>query len=162
MSDMFQQEVDDLAADPDVVVCRYRKQRGAEWFRLFKTHLKRSLLSKFRNRGTIYSILLEAPLLALLIGVTLRASPEGSYAFHSGLHLPVYIFLTVTIGMFLGLTNSATEILRDSPVLRRERNCRTVFATICSAALTMKRMDERSQLRVAMASARSFIKPKAP
>jgi hypothetical protein len=26
--------------------------------------------------------------------------------------------------MFLGLTNSATEILRDRPILRRERNCR--------------------------------------
>ena len=102
-----------------------RRQRIFEWERLLRTHFHRTMLSKFRNRGTIYSILLEAPLLALLIGVTLRASPEGSYSFNSGLHLPVYIFLTVTIGMFLGLTNSATEILRDLPVLRRERNCRT-------------------------------------
>ena len=102
-----------------------KRQRIFEWERLFRTHLYRTIFSKFRNRGTIYSILLEAPLLALLIGVTLRASPEGSYSFHSGLHLPVYIFLTVTIGMFLGLTNSATEILRDLPVFRRERNCRT-------------------------------------
>lgn len=101
-----------------------RRQRLAEWNRLLRTHFHRSLISKFRNRGTVYSILLEAPLLAALIGTTLRASPEGSYSFHSGLHLPVYVFLTATIGMFLGLTNSATEILRDSPVLRRERNCR--------------------------------------
>lgn len=102
-----------------------RRQRLSEWNRLLRTHFYRSLVSKFRNRGTIYSILLEAPLLAALIGTTLRASPEGAYQFHSGLHLPVYIFLTATIGMFLGLTNSATEILRDSPVLRRERNCRS-------------------------------------
>ncbi len=102
-----------------------RRQRLSEWNRLLRTHFHRSLRSKFRNRGTIYSILLEAPLLAALIGTTLRASPEGSYAFHSGLHMPVYIFLTATIGMFLGLTNSATEILRDSPILRRERNCRS-------------------------------------
>ncbi|MGB1258646.1 MAG: ATP-binding cassette domain-containing protein [Akkermansiaceae bacterium] len=105
------------------VPSRSKRQRGKEWFRLFRTHFSRSLLSKFRNRGTLYSILLEAPLLALLIGFTLRASAEGSYEFSSGLHLPVYLFLTVTIGMFLGLTNSATEILRDSPVIRRERNC---------------------------------------
>ncbi|MDB4551444.1 ABC transporter permease, partial [Akkermansiaceae bacterium] len=26
--------------------------------------------------------------------------------------------------MFFGLTNSATEVLRDRPILRRERNCR--------------------------------------
>ncbi|MBT8037428.1 MAG: ATP-binding cassette domain-containing protein [Verrucomicrobiae bacterium] len=107
------------------VPIRTQRQRGIEWARLFRTHFQRSLISKFRNRGTIYSILLEAPLLALLIGVTLRASPDGAYSFHSGLHLPVYLFLTATIGMFLGLTNSATEILRDSPVLRRERNCRS-------------------------------------
>jgi|TARA_B110000908_G_scaffold172235_1_gene238494 ABC-type multidrug transport system ATPase subunit len=114
-----------LSEDQMAVPTRSRRQRGAEWIRLFRTHVNRSLISKFRNKGTVYSILLEAPLLAILIGATLRASPEGSYSFHTGLHLPVYLFLTATIGMFLGLTNSATEILRDSPVLRRERNCRS-------------------------------------
>ena len=113
-----------LNDDQMAVPTRTRRQRSAEWVRLFRTHLHRSLISKFRNRGTIYSILLESPLLALLIGATLRASPDGPYEFNSALHLPVYLFLTATIGMFLGLTNSATEILRDSPLLRRERNCR--------------------------------------
>jgi len=107
------------------VPSRSRKQRWREWGRLFRTHFYRSFLSKFRNRGTIYSLLLEAPLLALLVSVTLRSSPEGQYSFHSSLHLPVYLFLSATIAMFLGLTNSATEVLRDSPVLRRERNCRS-------------------------------------
>ncbi|MGC6467703.1 MAG: ATP-binding cassette domain-containing protein [Akkermansiaceae bacterium] len=97
--------------------------RRQKWM-IFKTHLARAVKSKFRYRGTFYSILLEAPLLALLIGQTLRASAEGSYQFHSGLHLPSYLFLAVTVAMFFGLTNSATEVLRDRPILRRERNCR--------------------------------------
>lgn len=97
--------------------------RRQKWM-IFKTHLSRAVKSKFRYRGTFYSILLEAPLLALLIGQTLRASAEGSYQFHSGLHLPSYLFLAVTVAMFFGLTNSATEVLRDRPILRRERNCR--------------------------------------
>ena len=97
--------------------------RRQKWM-IFKTHLSRAVKSKFRHRGTFYSILLEAPLLALLIGQTLRASAEGSYRFHSGLHLPSYLFLAVTVAMFFGLTNSATEVLRDRPILRRERNCR--------------------------------------
>ncbi|MDA7888708.1 ABC transporter permease [Akkermansiaceae bacterium] len=97
--------------------------RRQQWT-IFKTHLARSLKSKFRHRGTFYSILLEAPLLALLIAYTLRASAEGSYQFHSALHMPSYLFLSVTIAMFFGLTNSATEVLRDRPLLRRERNCR--------------------------------------
>jgi ABC transport system ATP-binding/permease protein len=67
--------------------------------------------------------LLEAPLLAALIGYTLRSSPEGKYDFSTALHIPAYLFLSVTVAMFLGLTNSATEILRDRPIIRRERNC---------------------------------------
>lgn len=97
--------------------------RRQKWM-IFKTHLARAAKSKFRHRGTFNSILLEAPLLAGLIGLTLRASPDGSYQFHSSLHLPSYLFLAVTVAMFFGLTNSATEVLRDRPVLRRERNCR--------------------------------------
>ncbi len=90
---------------------------------VFATHFERSLLSKMRNRGTLYSTFLEAPILAALIAITLRSSPTGQYAFATALHIPAYIFLSVTVAMFLGLTNSATEILRDRAVLRRERNC---------------------------------------
>jgi ABC-type multidrug transport system ATPase subunit len=89
----------------------------------FATHFERSLLSKFRNRGTLYSTFLEAPILAALIAITLRSSPAGSYEFATALHIPAYLFLSVTVAMFLGLTNSATEILRDRAMLRRERNC---------------------------------------
>lgn len=90
---------------------------------IFATHFLRSFLSKFRNRGTIYSTFLEAPVLAALVAITLRASPEGGYQFSSALHIPAYLFLSATVAMFLGLTNSATEVLRDRPLLRRERNC---------------------------------------
>lgn len=90
---------------------------------VFATHFLRSFLSKLRNRGTFYSTCLEAPLLAALTAITLRASPEGGFEFGTALHVPAYLFLSATVAMFLGLTNSATEILRDRPVLRRERNC---------------------------------------
>ena len=109
-------------------------------FSIFGTQFQRSLFSKLRNRGTLYSTLLEAPLLAVLVGVTLRSSPEGAYEFPTALHLPAYLFLSATVAMFLGLTNSATEILRDRPILRRERNCRAssllyVAAKFCALGL---------------------------
>lgn len=91
--------------------------------RVFLTHFQRSFISKLRNRGTLYSTFLEAPILAALIAITLRSSPTGSYQFSTALHIPAYLFLSVTVAMFLGLTNSATEILRDRAVMRRERNC---------------------------------------
>ncbi|MGJ8695020.1 MAG: ATP-binding cassette domain-containing protein [Verrucomicrobiaceae bacterium] len=97
--------------------------RRQKWM-IFKTHLARAFKSKIRHRGTLYTVLLEAPLLAILIAYTLHASADGSYEFHDSLHLPSYLFLAVTVAMFFGLTNSATEVLRDRPILRRERNCR--------------------------------------
>ncbi|MES2996999.1 MAG: ATP-binding cassette domain-containing protein [Verrucomicrobiota bacterium] len=107
---------------------------------VFATHFLRSFLSKFRNRGTFYSTCLEAPLLAALTAITLRSSPSGSYEFGTALHIPAYLFLSATVAMFLGLTNSATEILRDRPVLRRERNCQPgafsyVFAKFSALAI---------------------------
>jgi ABC-type multidrug transport system ATPase subunit len=100
---------------------------------VFATHFLRSLLSKLRNRGTIYSTCLEAPLLAALISITLRSSPEGKYEFATALHIPAYLFLSATVAMFLGLTNSATEVLRDRPILRRERNCQPGAASYVAA-----------------------------
>ncbi|MBK1827199.1 ATP-binding cassette domain-containing protein [Haloferula rosea] len=100
------------------------RHRLREGIRVFHTQLFRSLLSKVRNRGTLYATLIEAPLLAALIAITLRSSPEGAYEFSTALHIPAYLFLSATVAMFLGLTNSATEILRDRPMLRRERNTR--------------------------------------
>jgi ABC transport system ATP-binding/permease protein len=110
----------DAAAQP---FPQRRRRRAREIFAIFTSQFQRSLLSKLRTRGTLYSTLLEAPLLAALIAYTLRSSPDGRYEFHTALHIPAYLFLSVTVAMFLGLTNSATEILRDRPVLRRERNC---------------------------------------
>lgn len=113
-----------------------RPRRPQDYWRLFRTHLKRAVLSKFRNRGTLYCTILEAPLLAFLIALTLRASAEGKYEFATGLHIVTYLFLSVTVAMFLGLTNSATEILRDLPVLRRERNTRYGTGLYISAKCT--------------------------
>lgn len=127
-------------ADDNMPIPLSRKRTFKDHIILFKTHLRRSALSKFRNRGTLYSTILEAPLLAFLIGLTLRASDEGRYDFGASTNLIEYLFLSVTVGMFLGLTNSATEILRDKPVLRRERNHRYgtgiyVIAKFCTLSL---------------------------
>ena len=100
---------------------------------VFATHFLRALLSKLRTRGTLYSTCLEAPLLAALIANTLRSSPHGAYEFATALHIPAYLFLSTTVAMFLGLTNTATEVLRDRPILRRERNCQPGAASYVTA-----------------------------
>jgi len=94
-----------------------------EWVQ-FGALLKRAFLGRLRNRSNLTTTLLEAPALALLVSFVLRYAEGGTYRFHSAFHLPTYFFLTLVIGMFLGLTNSVDEVLRDRTILQRERNHR--------------------------------------
>jgi ABC-type multidrug transport system ATPase subunit len=92
-----------------------------EWTQL-RTLLRRAFLSKLRNRGNLVVTIGFAPLLAFFIGVILRYSDTSHYDFASAYHIPTFLFLTLIVAMFLGLTNSADDIIRDRAVLQRERN----------------------------------------
>lgn len=88
----------------------------------FVTTVRRAFLSKMRNRANLYTTLLEAPALAFLIAIVLRHSEEGDYTFAAAFHIPVFLFLGLVVAMFLGLTNSAGDVVRDRPLLNRELN----------------------------------------
>jgi hypothetical protein len=92
-----------------------------EWTQ-FRALLRRSFISKLRNRANIWITTCAAPVLALLIGTLLRYSESGRYDFASAFHIPTYLFLGLLVVMFLSLTNSADDIIRDRPTLQRERN----------------------------------------
>lgn len=105
---------------------------------LFYTNLKRAFLSKLRNRMNLLTTLLEAPLLALLISSVLKYSEEAQYTFATAFHVPTYLFMSLVVAMFLGLTNSADEIIRDRHLLNRERNhnLRT-FYYLCGKVISL-------------------------
>ncbi len=92
-----------------------------DWVR-FSNYTKRAFLSKLRNRANLATTLLEAPTLAILVALVLRYSEESIYSFSNAFHIPVYLFLSLVIALFLGLTNSAEEIIRDRNLLQRERH----------------------------------------
>jgi ABC-type multidrug transport system ATPase subunit/ABC-type multidrug transport system permease subunit len=92
-----------------------------EWTQL-RTLLRRAFMSKLRNRANLGITIGVAPVLALLIATILRYSDSGRYDFASAYHIPTFLFLSLIVAMFLGLTNSADDIIRDRAVLQRERN----------------------------------------
>lgn len=98
------------------------KHRMREELILFGTMIRRAFLSKLRNRANLLTTVLEAPALALLISLVLRYSEEDAYTFASAFHVPTYLFMSLVVAMFLGLTNSADDIIRDRAMLNRERN----------------------------------------
>lgn len=93
-------------------------------WRLFSIWTVRTFLGRVRSKMGMYTMLLEGPVLALLIAVTLRASSSPDYSFKTALHIPSYLFMSTVVAMFFGLTGAASEILKDTPLIRRESNYR--------------------------------------
>ena len=96
--------------------------RWREEVNQFFVLLQRAFISKLRNKANLVITLLAAPALAGLIGFVYRYSESEHYDFASAFHIPTYLFLSLVVAMFLGLTNSVDDITRDRPVLLRERN----------------------------------------
>lgn len=85
--------------------------------------LKRDILSKLTNTQYIVINFLEAPLLAFLLSFIVKywdVSSEGGYTLFNNENLPVYILMSVICAIFIGLTVSAEEIIKDRKILKRE------------------------------------------
>ncbi|MBI3220200.1 MAG: ATP-binding cassette domain-containing protein [Bacteroidetes bacterium] len=93
-----------------------------------QTHLfsMRDLLSKLSNKQYLFINLLEAPLLAFILAFIVRyyniddPFKEG-YIFSKNLNMPAHLFMSVIVALFMGLTVSAEEIIRDRKILKREK-----------------------------------------
>lgn len=89
----------------------------------FKVFIKRDLLSKLTNKQYVLINLLEAPALAVILAFFMRFFiPAGSdsYVFRQNENIPVYIFISVIVALFIGLTVSSEEIIRDKKIRKRE------------------------------------------
>jgi ABC transport system ATP-binding/permease protein len=83
----------------------------------------RDFLAKVSNKQYLLINLLEAPLLALILSfiIRYRSSPDGqSYSFRFNDNFPAFILMSIIVALFMGLTVSAEEIIRDRKLLRRE------------------------------------------
>lgn len=91
----------------------------------FKIFSIRNLLSKLSDKQYLLINLLEAPLLAFILGwftkynVGSREDPN-LYIFGENVNLPIYLFMAVVVSLFLGLMVSAEEIINDRKILQRE------------------------------------------
>ncbi|SMO38043.1 ABC-type multidrug transport system, ATPase component [Saccharicrinis carchari] len=91
----------------------------------FKIFLHRDVLTKLSNKQYLLISLLEAPILAILLGFfTKYISGNGgnpdAYVFMENNNIPAYIFMAVVVALFLGLSLSAEEIIKDRKHLKRE------------------------------------------
>jgi len=91
----------------------------------FSVFLMRDILKKLSDTQYLVINFLEAPLLAFLLAFIVRyfdsdVSNTFGYTLFENKNLPVYIFMSVIVAIFMGLTVSAEEIIKDRKILKRE------------------------------------------
>ena len=93
------------------------------WAKQIQLFFQRDLRSKLANRQYLLINLLEAPLLALLLAYIIRFYPENendAYLFFENSNIPAFFFMSIIVALFMGLTVSAEEIIKDRKILKRE------------------------------------------
>lgn len=96
------------------------------FFKQIGLYFQRDFLAKIRDTQYLAINLLEAPFLALLLAIMVRYKPlqgfqEQSYRFFFNENIPAYFFMSVIVALFMGLSVSAEEIIRDRLHLKREK-----------------------------------------
>ena len=83
----------------------------------------RDFLSKISNKQYLLINLLEAPLLAIILAfiIKYKSAPGGKeYIFRFNDNFPAFLLMSIIVALFMGLTVSAEEIIRDRKILKRE------------------------------------------
>ncbi len=93
--------------------------------RQFGIFIKRDVLSKMSNRQYVLINVLQAPVLAVIVTFFIKYSSWGTdgtftYKLIYNENLPAYIFMAVVVALFVGMSVSAEEIIRDRPIRKRE------------------------------------------
>ena len=94
------------------------------WFKQFKIYALRDLLAKISSRQYVILTMLETPVLGFILAYIIRyiADPTSEkYIFRENENIPIYIFMTLIVALFIGLQVSAEEIFKDRKILKREK-----------------------------------------
>jgi ABC-type multidrug transport system ATPase subunit len=93
-------------------------------FKQFVVFIKRDILAKLSDSQYLIVTLLEAPVLAFALAFLIKYFDESAsnakYTLLENSNLPVYLFMSVIVAIFMGLTVSAEEIIKDRKILKRE------------------------------------------
>jgi ABC transport system ATP-binding/permease protein len=113
-----------VAPVPEIKDPPHKNLERPSLFRQFIIYLSRDFRSKIANRQYLLLTLLEAPVLGFILSFIIRYIPDPNsvqYIFFENENIPIYIFMSLIVALFLGLTISAEEIFRDRKILKRER-----------------------------------------
>ncbi len=92
-------------------------------FSQFLIFVKRDVLAKLSNKQYVSVNFLESPLIAVILSFIIKyynlSAPNG-YTLSGNGNLPIYLFIATIVAVFVGLTVSAQEIIKDRLIRKRE------------------------------------------
>ncbi len=103
---------------PNVLPPKNSKKPGL--LKQFRIFFERNLRIKISDRQYVFINLLEAPVLAVIVAFFTRFSEGEEYIFFENKSLISYMFMAIVVVLFMGMSVSAEEIIKDRKILQRE------------------------------------------
>jgi len=122
-SNLYKEEKKDDKREPGSTIpeINFKTPNKLKQFIVFT---KRDVKSKVADTQYLLITLIEAPVLAFFLAFLIRYFDESAknphYTLYENSNLPIYIFMSVIVAIFMGLTVSAEEIIKDRKILKRE------------------------------------------
>jgi ABC-type multidrug transport system ATPase subunit/uncharacterized tellurite resistance protein B-like protein len=116
------EDVTSSASKDDLPEISFKVPSMLKQFWVFVT---RDVLKKLSDTQYLAINFLEAPILAFLLAYIIKyfnvdVANKYGYTLSGNSNLPVYIFMSVIVAIFMGLTVSAEEIIKDRKIQKRE------------------------------------------
>ena len=104
--------------------------------RQFLIFLRRTIRTKSTNLQYLLIALLEAPVLAIICALLTRYAPPEGYTVMDNKNLVSYLFMSVIVATFIGMSGSAEEIIKDRALLKREKFLQLSYGSYICSKLT--------------------------
>ena len=140
------EKVDFLAGESLAGTPKTHFQKPGVWKQL-QIFFSRNMRIKVSDKQYLLINLIEAPLLALIVGYFTKYSEGSEYIFAQNKNLISYIFMAIVVVLFMGMSVSAEEIIKDRKILQRESflnlsrfsyvNSKVAFLVLLSAFQTL-------------------------
>jgi ABC-type multidrug transport system ATPase subunit len=111
------------------------KQKKPSWLKQFFIFLERNIRTKLTDLQYLSIALLEAPLLAWIVALLTKFTADGPYTLSGNKNFVSYVFMSIIVVTFIGLSISAEEIIKDRIILKRERFLRLSLSSYLSSKM---------------------------
>ncbi|HXB39181.1 MAG TPA: ATP-binding cassette domain-containing protein [Bacteroidia bacterium] len=120
--EQIESKIEPISSHTDIPESTFKIPNKLKQFFIFAI---RDIKSKLTNTQYLAINLLEAPVLAFILAYFVRyfntdADNVKGYIYRENENIPIYMFMSIVVALFIGLTVSAEEIIRDRKIQKRE------------------------------------------